>query len=82
MVTLGLSILALVKEDGIMKKTYVVKKGQKPTEEQIRKIQEAAKHPITFDEDCEELSPAMLKAFRCVAAQRNRNKKTASEFEV
>lgn len=52
------------------------------TEEQIRKIQEAAKHPITFDEDCEELSPAMLKAFRCVAAQRNRNKKTASEFEV
>ena len=56
-----------------MMKTYVVKKGQKPTEEQIRKIQEAAKHPITFDEDCEELSPAMLKAFRCAAAQRNRN---------
>ena len=27
-----------------MMKTYVVKKGQKPTEEQIRKIQEAAKH--------------------------------------
>ena len=65
-----------------MMKTYVVKKGQKPTEEQIRKIQEAAKHPITFDEDCEELSPAMLEAFRCVAAQRNRNRKTASEFEV
>ena len=65
-----------------MMKTYVVKKGQKPTEEQIRKIQEAAKHPITFDEDCEELFPAMLEAFRCVAAQRNRNRKTASESEV
>lgn len=65
-----------------MMKTYVVKKGQKPTEEQIRKIQEAAKHPIIFDEDCEELSPAMLEAFRCVAAQRNRNRKTASESEV
>ena len=65
-----------------MMKTYVVKKGQKPTEEQIRKIQEVAKHPITFDEDCEELSPAMLKAFRCVAAQRNRNRKIVSEFEV
>ena len=48
----------------------------------IREIQEAAKRPITFDEDCEELSPAMLKAFRCVAAQRNRNRKTASESEV
>lgn len=65
-----------------MMKTYVVKKGQKPTEEQIRKIQEAAKHLITFDEDCEELSPAMLKAFRCAAAQRNRNRKTASDPEV
>ena len=65
-----------------MMKTYVVKKGQKPTEEQIRKIQEAAKHPITFDEDCEELSPAMLKAFQCVVAQRNRNWKTASKTEL
>ena len=61
-----------------MMKTYVVKKGQKPTEEQIREIQEAATHPITFDEDCEKLSPAMLKAFRCVVAQRNRNRKTGT----
>ena len=65
-----------------MMKTYVVKKGQKPTEEQIREIREAAKRPITFDEDCEELFPAMLKAFRCVVAQRNRNRKTASESEL
>ena len=65
-----------------MMKTYVVKKGQKPTEEQIREIQEAAKRPITFNEDCEELSPAMLKAFRCVAAQRNRNRKNALESKV
>lgn len=64
-----------------MLKTYVVKKGQKPTEEQIREIQEAAKRPITFDEDCEELSPAS-ESFRCVAAQRNCNRKTASESEV
>ena len=45
-----------------MVKTYIVKKGQKPTEEQIRAIKEAKKHPITFDKDCEELSPAMQKA--------------------
>lgn len=44
-----------------MVKTYIVKKGQKPTEEQIRAIKEAKKHPITFDKDCEELSPAMQK---------------------
>lgn len=48
-----------------MVKTYIVKKGQKPTEEQIRAIKESKKHPITFDKDCEELSPAMQKAFRC-----------------
>ena len=40
------------------------------------------KGQMTFDEDCEELSPAMLKAFRCVVAQRNRNRKTASKSEV
>ena len=55
-----------------MMKTYVVKKGQKPTEEQIQAIQEAKKRPITFDKDCEELSPAMQKAFRCAVVQRNR----------
>ena len=55
-----------------MVKTYIVKKGQKPTEEQIRAIKEAKKHPITFDKDCEELSPAMQKAFRCAVIQRNR----------
>ena len=55
-----------------MVKTYIVKKGQKPTEEQIRAIKEAKKHPITFDKDCEELSPAMQKAFRCAVIHRNR----------
>ncbi|MCU6695616.1 hypothetical protein [Laedolimicola ammoniilytica] len=55
-----------------MVKTYIVKKGQKPTKEQIRAIKEAKKHPITFDKDCEELSPAMQKAFRCAVIQRNR----------
>ncbi len=55
-----------------MMKTYVVKKGQKPTEEQIKAIEEAKMRPITFDEDCKELSPAMQKAFRCAVIQRNR----------
>ena len=32
-------------------------------------------HPIVFDEDCKELSPAMMKAFKSAVIQRNRRKK-------
>lgn len=59
----------------IMIKTFIIEPGQCPTEEQIKEVEEAKKYPITFDEDCEELSPAMMKAFRTVAVQRNRRKK-------
>ncbi len=57
-----------------MIKTFTIENGQKPTEEQLKEIEEAKKHPITFDEDCQELSPAMIKAFKCVTVQRNRRK--------
>lgn len=58
----------------IMIKTFTIEKGQKPTKEQLEEIEEAKKHPIIFDEDCQELSPAMMKAFKCAAVQRNRKK--------
>lgn len=58
-----------------MTKTFIIENGQKPTEEQLREVEEARKSPIVFDEDCEELSPAMMKAFRSAVVQRNRNKK-------
>ncbi len=45
---------------------------QKLTEEQLKMLEEAENEPITFDEDCPELTPAMIKAFRCSAAFRNR----------
>lgn len=57
-----------------MTKTYTIKEGQKPTPEQLMEVEEAKNSPITFDEDCEELSPAMRKAFKSVVAQRNRRK--------
>lgn len=57
-----------------MTKTFTIEKGQKPTEEMIKEVEEAKKHPIIFDEDCPELSPAMIKAFRSAIVQRNRNK--------
>lgn len=60
-----------------MTKTFTIKKGQKPTEEQLREVEEAKNVPIVFDEDCEELSDAMIKAFRCAVGKRNRNKLNA-----
>ena len=38
-------------------------------------FEEAKKEPIVFYEDCEELSPAMMKAFKSSVVQRNRRKK-------
>ena len=58
-----------------MIKTLTINPGQKPTEEQLKEVEEAKKYPIVFDEDCEELSPAMMKAFKSAIVQRNRRKK-------
>ncbi len=60
-----------------MTRTFTIKDGQTPTQEQMEEVKEAAKREIQFDEDSPELSPAMYKAFRCSAAQRNRKKKNA-----
>lgn len=58
-----------------MIKTLTIENGQRPTEEQLKEVEEAQKHPIVFDEDCQELSPAMMKAFKSAVVQRNRKKK-------
>lgn len=58
-----------------MTKTFIIENGQKPTQEQLKEIEEAKNSPIIFDEDCEELSPAMVKAFKSAVVQRNRKKK-------
>ena len=58
-----------------MIKTYIIENGKKPTKEQLLEVEKAANKPITFDEDCPELSPAMMKAFKSAVMQRNRSKK-------
>lgn len=58
-----------------MTRTLIIESGQKPTEEQLKEVEEAKKSPINFDEDCGELSPAMMKAFKSAVVQRNRKKK-------
>lgn len=55
-----------------MTKTYIINKGQKPTEEQLQEVLDAKEKPIVFDEDSPELSPAMYKAFKSSVIQRNR----------
>ncbi len=59
-----------------MIRTVTLDRNQKPTEEQIRQIEEAAKREIVFDEDSPELTPAMEKAFRLAAKNRNTQRKT------
>lgn len=58
-----------------MIKTLTIENGQKPTIAQLKEVEEAKNSPIVFDGDCEELSPAMMKAFNSAVVQRNRKKK-------
>ena len=50
----------------IMLVTYNRKKGTPLTPEQIAEIEEAAKYPIVFDEDCPEMTEEQLRQFRRV----------------
>lgn len=51
--------------------TYRRKKGTPLTPEQIAEIEEAAKHPIVFDEDCPEMTTEQLRQFRRVNPRPN-----------
>lgn len=58
-----------------MTRTFIIENGQKLTQEQLKEIEEAQNSPVVFDEDCEELSPAMMKAFKSAVVQSNCRKK-------
>ena len=60
-----------------MIRTVTLDKNQKLTEKQIKQIEEAAKKEIVFDEDSPTLTPAMEKAFRLAAKNRNTQRKTS-----
>ena len=55
-----------------MIKTYTIEKDQQPTPEQLAEIEAAKKYPITFDDDCPEMTPAMEVALRTAIKQKNR----------
>ena len=55
-------------------KKFVLNEKMTLTEEQRKKIKEAAKRPVVFDEDCPELTDEQLSEFRRVH-QANRNER-------
>ena len=57
-----------------MIKTFIINDEQRPTDEQLQEVMEAKKHPIVFDEDSPELSPAMYKAMKSAVIRRNRKR--------
>ena len=59
-----------------MIRTFTLEPGQPLTNEQFREIEEARKHPIVFDTDCEELSPAMMNTFKSTAIHQGHRRKT------
>ena len=42
-----------------------------PTDAQITMLKEAEKYPIVYEEDCPELTPTMIEAFRQAANERD-----------
>ncbi len=53
----------------------VVRSGQKPTEEQRKRIRRAASMPITYDEDCPELTEKQYEEFARIAAKQRAERK-------
>jgi hypothetical protein len=52
--------------------TSSLSSDEKITSEMKKETEEAKKMPITFDEDCPELTPAMEEQFKCAVRMRNR----------
>ncbi len=50
--------------------TYILRKGQPLTEEELEELHALKNRPIVFDEDCPELTEEQLKQFRRVNPRR------------
>ena len=53
----------------------IIYTGQKPTAEQIEEIETAARMPITFDEDCPELTAEQIQEFAALARKQREERK-------
>jgi uncharacterized protein (DUF4415 family) len=61
---------------GIIKST--VRVGEKPPNEVIKRLRQAARRPVNYTEDAPRSSPEALKEFAHLAAERNQRKKKKS----
>ena len=59
----------------IIMTTFTIKLDQPPSKETLKRLSELKDEDIVYDDDCPELTPKMLKALSCSAAQRNRLRK-------
>ena len=59
--------------------TATLSKDEKLTDEDRKMLEEARKHPITFDEDSPELTPEMEKAFRLATKNSRKRCKAISD---
>lgn len=50
--------------------TYILRKGQPLTEEELEELRALKNRPIVFDEDCPELTEEELKQFKRVNPRR------------
>lgn len=50
--------------------TYILRKGQPLTEEELEELRNLKNRPIVFDEDCPELTDEELKQFKRVNPRR------------
>ena len=59
---------------GVFMKRNLVSTADRPTipEECLKEIEEAKKHPITYDEDCPRMSPRMHRKFLKRAIERRK----------
>ena len=51
--------------------SFTLTSDMKPTDSQLEMIQKASKKPIVYEDDCPELTPQMIEAFKKAANQRN-----------
>lgn len=59
----------------IIMTTFTIKSNQTPSRDTLKRLSELKDEDIVYDDDCPELTPKMLKALSCSAAQRNRLRK-------
>ena len=53
----------------------IIFNGQQPTAEQIKEVEDAAKKPIVFDEDCPELTVEQLQQFAVLARKQREERR-------